>query len=503
MNNERTTRAAGILMPLASLPSEEGVGCMGADSRRFVDLLAEMGIRVWQILPLTPLGYGNSPYQPFASCAGDPLYISLSQLVRDGLLPPERLPASAPVTGRIDYDAVRRVKEPLLREACDRFWETASDSPDFRAFLTRDWVRPYAVFLALKRQNGLQPWTAWPVPQRDWILDRDYDLRHLEPEIRRGMAEQYLFFRQWQALRRCANEKGIRIMGDLPFYVGLDSLEAWSRRADFLLDRDGRPSFVAGVPPDYFNAEGQRWGNPIYDWAHMQRDGFSFWIDRLRGSGALYDILRIDHFRAFDTYWKIPADSPTAAVGEWVHAPGRALFERIRRDLPELDIVAEDLGGDLTPGVHALRDDFGLMGMNVADFTLLSGETPKENQLAYTGTHDNQTARGFYESMPPEERSRVRFALRRFGSAREPFSKKLLRYVFLSDARMAVVPLADVLNLGDEARLNTPGTVGSPNWEWRLTDFRGVERKKRFVRELVRLSGRDGKPTDPMRRHNT
>ena len=490
MQQERSERTAGILMPLASLPSDEGIGCLGEDSFRFVDLLAEMGISVWQLLPLTPLGFGNSPYQPFASCAGDPLYISLSRLVRDGLLPPERLPAPAANAGRIDYDAVRREKEPLLREACARFYEREGESPQFRDFCRQDWVYPYAVFLALKRQNGLRAWTEWPAAQRDWILDRRYDLAHLEGEIRRGMAEQFLFFRQWQALRRYANERGVRIMGDLPFYVGLDSLEVWSRREDFLLDAEGNPAFIAGVPPDYFNAEGQRWGNPIYNWAHMEGDGFAFWLDRLRGSGALYDILRIDHFRAFDTYWKIPAESPTARVGEWVQAPGRALFETIRRELPDLQIVAEDLGGDLTPGVHALRDDFGLMGMNVADFTLMSGEKPKKNQLAYTGTHDNQTARGFYESMPPEERERFRFALRRYGSVREPVSKKMLRYVFFSDADMVIVPLADVLNLGDEARLNTPGTVGSPNWEWRLRDWKGVERKKAFVRELTALSRR-------------
>ncbi len=491
MKREKSQRTAGILMPLASLPSDEGIGCLGADSYHFVDLLEEMGIRIWQLLPLTPLGYGNSPYQPFASCAGDPLYISLTQLVRDGLLPAELVPASKENTGHIDYDAVRREKEPLLHIACDRFLGTCGDDPAFRAFCGRDWVYPYAVFMALKRQNDLRPWTEWPGEQRDWSLDQKYDLEPLGAEIRRGIAEQYLFFRQWQALRRYANGKGIRIMGDLPFYVGLDSLEAWSRRDDFLLDDDGRPSFIAGVPPDYFNAEGQRWGNPIYNWAHMEADGFSFWMDRLRGSGELYDILRIDHFRAFDTYWKIPADSPTAMVGEWVHAPGRALFEKIRRELPELEIVAEDLGGDLTPGVHALRDDFGLMGMNVADFTLMSGEKPKKHQLAYTGTHDNQTARGFYESMPPEKQAQFRFALRRYGSTREPVSKKMLRYVFFSDAEMVIVPLSDVLNLGDEARLNTPGSVGSPNWEWRLADWKSVQRKKSFVRELVTLSKRD------------
>jgi len=490
MTVEENNRTAGVLMPLASMPSDEGIGVLGTDSYHFVDLLAQMGMRVWQLLPLTPLGFGNSPYQPFASCAGDPLYISTELLERDGLLAPDSRCKTTPGGERIDYDAVRREKEPLLREACERFLLTQGDSETYRAFCAQDWVRLYGVFLALKRQNGLRPWTEWPEEQRRWIADREYDLRPLEQEIRCSMTEQYLFFRQWQALRSYANSRGIQIMGDLPFYVGLDSLEAWSRRDDFLLDPDGNPAFVAGVPPDYFNAEGQRWGNPIYNWAHMEQDGFSFWLERLRGSGELYDIVRIDHFRAFDTYWKIPADCPTAMVGEWVQAPGRALFERIRRELPDLQIIAEDLGGDLTPGVHALRDDFGLMGMNVADFTLTSGEKPRKNQLAYTGTHDNQTSRGFYESMPKEEKKRFRAALADYGSEREPVSKKMLRYVFLSDAAMAIVPLADILNLGDEARLNTPGTVGSPNWEWRLSDWRGVERKRRFIRELLEQADR-------------
>ncbi len=486
-------RAAGILMPLASLPSDEGVGCLGGESYRFVELLRDMGVGVWQLLPLTPLSFGNSPYQPFSSHAGDELYISLELLEREGWLPGGYAPyprEGAP--DRIDYERVRAYKEPYLRAACARFYEHAAGTEEFLAFRRQHWVYPYAVFMALKKQNGMRPWTEWPEEQRNWILDGRYDLSPLEEEIRFCLFTQYMFRRQWRSLKTCANERGLQIMGDIPFYVGLDSLDVWRRREDFLLRTDGRPDFVAGVPPDYFNDLGQRWGNPIYNWENMERNGFAFWLDRLSCNAGLYDILRIDHFRAFDTYWKIPASCDTAVEGEWSYAPGRALFREIYRQMPGIRIMAEDLGGDLSPGVAELREAYGIPGMNVAEFTLLSGETPREDQLAYTATHDNQTARGYYESLPPEEQLRVREILRDFGAPGEPISRKLLRYVFLSAARLAIVPLADVLDLDDRARINTPGTVGSPNWEWRLESFEPLLRERRFLRSLLRAAGRAG-----------
>lgn len=473
-------RKSGILMPVASLPSKYGIGSFGKEAYSFVDLLSKAGVGIWQLLPLNPLGYGNSPYQPLSSFAGDESYIDLELLARDGLLdelPEAFTPAEA---DRIDYEGARAHKEPWLRRAYKSF----KGGADYKRFTKFTWVYPYAVFVSLKAQNGLRAWIEWPREQQDWILDGKYDISHLEDEIGFHMFAQFEFYKQWMALKKYANKKGVKIMGDIPFYVGLDSLDVWAARDQFLLNGDGEPSFIAGVPPDYFNADGQRWGNPIYDWENLQKTGFSFWIERLRYSSVLYDILRIDHFRAFDTYWKIPASCPTAREGEWVEAPGYELFDEVYRQMPHIHIVAEDLG-DLRPQVLELRDHYGLMGMNVVEFTLLSGNQVCENQLIYTGTHDNQTVAGWYKSQSKEERRRVLDALRPYGTAHTPVSKKLVMYVLKSRAQLAIVPLSDVLGLDDRARLNVPGTVGSPNWEWRLSDWAPFKRRLPELRKLL------------------
>lgn len=483
-------RTAGVLMPVASLPSRDGIGSFGKEAYRFVDMLAQMGITVWQLLPLNPLGYGNSPYQPFSSYAGDELYIDLGLLEQAGFLSRGREPYVHPgKPGRIDYMAAKAYKAPLLWQAYESFRETHWEDPDFREFQEMDWVYPYAVFMALKKQNGLRCWNEWPAEQQNWILDRKYDISHLEEEIGYQLFAQYMFYRQWMALKRYANSKGLRIMGDVPFYVGIDSLDVWSSREDFLLDESWKPSFVAGVPPDYFSVTGQRWGNPIYNWENLQKKNFSFWVERLRYSAKLYDIIRIDHFRAFDTYWKIVATCPTAVDGEWVEAPGAAFFEELYRQMPDIQIVAEDLG-DLRPQVLELRDQFGLMGMNVAEFTLFSPEACQEHQLIYTGTHDNQTVKGWYDAMKEADKKAVRRVLASFGTPGESVAKKMVRFVYESSANMAVVPLMDILGLDDSARLNSPGTVGSPNWEWCLADWKSLNRRKAFVRAVILESGR-------------
>ncbi len=466
-------------MPVASLPSKYGVGTLGLEAYNFVDMLASAGVKIWQILPLNPLGYGNSPYQPLSSFAGDEIYIDLNLLSAEGLITvaPREYAGSEP--DRIDYDGARRHKEEYLRLAYRRF----SGGREYEDFLKYDWVYPYAVFVALKTQNGLKSWTEWPQEQRNWIIDRKYDISHLKDEIGYRMFAQFMFYKQWMSLKSYANSKGIEIMGDIPFYVGLDSLDVWSSREDFLINGDGVPSFIAGVPPDYFNEDGQRWGNPIYDWDRLRKNGFRFWIERLRYSAVLYDILRIDHFRAFDTYWKIPASCPTARVGEWIEAPGYELFDEIYRVLPNIKIVAEDLG-DLRPEVLVLRDHYGLMGMNVAEFTVLEPKDTKR-QLIYTGTHDNQTAAGWYRDLPARERFKVSNVLLKYGSPKSPISKRLIKYVMDSRADIAIVPMSDILGYDDRARLNTPGTVGSPNWEWRLPDWAPFKRRIPALRELI------------------
>ena len=478
-------KKSGILMPVASLPGKYGMGSFGKEAYAFVDMLAGAGVRIWQILPLNPLGYGNSPYQPLSSFAGDESYIDLALLKKDGLL--EELPAPfVPAEpDRIDYAGVRDYKEPWLRRAYKNFRPDA----EYKKFLKYDWVYPYAVFVALKTQNGLRAWVEWPKEQQDWILDRKYDISHLEDEIGYRMFAQFEFYRQWMALKKYAAKKGVQIMGDIPFYVGLDSLDVWGAREEFLINGDGEPSFIAGVPPDYFNADGQRWGNPIYDWEYMKKTNYRFWIERLRYSSVLYDILRIDHFRAFDTYWKIPASCPTARDGEWIEAPGYELFDEVFRRLPKINIVAEDLG-DLRPEVLQLRDHYGLMGMNVVEFTLLDGIPILPNQLVYTGTHDNQTVTGWYKSQSKFDKKRVLDSLSACGTPHTPIAKKFVRYIMKSPAAIAIVPLSDVLGYDDRARLNTPGTVGSPNWEWRLASFAPLRRRLPWLTGVLKETKR-------------
>lgn len=481
-------RQGGILMPISALPSRDRVGGFGRSAYEFVDILEQMGARIWQILPLNPLSYGNSPYQPYSSFAGDEVYIDLDGLAEMGLIAKRRPAFHGGQRGRVDFEKARAYKEPYLRSACAAFFRRGLEQAEYEEFCRQDWVYPYAVFIALKRRNAMRCWNEWPKAEQNWSVDHRFDLKPLEEEIRYRMFLQYIFCRQWLALKAYANGKGIRIMGDMPFYVGIDSLDVWAGRKNFLLDRGGHPTSVAGVPPDYFSATGQRWGNPIYSWKRMKKDGFQFWLDRLRYNSRLYDIVRIDHFRAFDTYWKIPASCPTAIEGEWVEAPGYALMDTIYRELPNIWIVAEDLG-ELRPEVLVLRDHYGLSGMYVAEFSLPRVE-PQENHAAYTGTHDNDTARGWYTKLAPNERRRVAKALQPYGAPREAAAYKMIRFVSQSKAKLAIFPLADVLNLGSEARLNTPGTVGSPNWEWRLESFRQVYPRIQWMREVFQNAGR-------------
>lgn len=491
MNNKNTItkKNAGILMPVASLPTDSGIGGFGKEARELVDILAASGMAIWQILPLNPLGFGNSPYQPFSSFAGDDLYIDLDILSEKGYLTTIRQPYEETNPTSVDYQRAKKYKEPYLREASTNFWKKDSQQEAFKNFMAMDWVHPYAVYIAIKKQNQLRCWNEWPKEQQNWILDHKYDISHLEEEINYQMFLQYEFYCQWNSLKQYANSKGIRIMGDLPFYVGIDSLDVWAAREDFLIDAEGKPTFIAGVPPDYFSATGQRWGNPIYNWENMQANDFAFWLKRLKYSSELYDIIRVDHFRAFDTYWQIPSACETAIDGEWLEAPGYQLLDRVFAEMPELEMVAEDLG-DLRPEVLTLRDHYHLCGMNIAEFSVLSKGNGCYQQLVYTGTHDNQTVKGWYRELDKATKARVRKKLSRYGRRGESISWKMIHYICKSKARMAIIPVADILELDDSARLNTPGTVGTPNWEWRLTDYKLVySYQNRLKKEMVQ-SGR-------------
>lgn len=464
-------KKAGILVPVASLPSLHGIGDFGEESYHFIDIMKKAGWNLWQILPLNPLGYGNSPYQPYSSMAGDEIYISLSKLCKDGLL--DRVPVFLRYATRIDYEAVRKFKEKYLKKAFQKFKELGNDK-GYEKFIQQEWVYQYAVFLSLKKQNNLICWNEWPKEQQRWIKDKKYDISHLKDHIEYEMFVQYEFYKQWMELKVYANRAGIEIMGDIPIYVGIDSLDVWANQESFLLDADSKPAFVAGVPPDYFSTVGQRWGNPIYNWDYLEKNQFKFWIERLRYSANLFDIIRIDHFRAFDTYWKIPADCDTAVEGEWCEAPGYALFDEVFCEIPDIDIVVEDLG-DLRPQVHELRDHYGFKGMRIVQFNFNPDEEVNsnydhvENLILYTGTHDNQTIRGWYESQPDKIKRRVKRNLKRFGCISNPAPRGLVEFTFKQNCYMSILPLQDILELGDEARINCPGTLGSPNWEWRLS----------------------------------
>ncbi|BBF43959.1 4-alpha-glucanotransferase [Lachnospiraceae bacterium KM106-2] len=486
-------RNAGILMSISALPSNYGVGDFGKSSYEFVDMISEANMNIWQLLPLNPLGYGNSPYQPYSSYAGDELYISLDRLVEDGLLSKELLKteevrsyvAEMKRAKQVDYPRVREFKNHLLKEAFKNFKPTK----DYDKFVANEWVHVYGVFIALKKQNDLVCWNEWPQEQKDWIKDKKYDISHLEEEIQYNMFLQYEFYKQWMELKHYANRKGIKIMGDMPFYVGIDSQDVWENQDSFLLDKEGRPTYIAGVPPDYFSETGQRWGNPIYDWDYLKKTNYDFWIKRLDYSNQLYDIIRIDHFRAFDTYWKIPSTCPTAIEGDWIEAPGYELFDTLYEKIPKIKIVVEDLG-DLRDEVGELRDHYKFKGMKVLQFTFDPKETnnnfpDRANMIVYTGTHDNQTIRGWYRSQKVSLQRSIRRKLKEDGYTHKDVSWNFIEMAYNSVANMAIVPMQDFLNLDDSGRINVPGTLGSPNWEWKLDSFSKFKKKLPEITELI------------------
>lgn len=483
MNNKRE---AGILMPIASLPSDSGVGGFGKEARWFIDTIAEMGVRVWQILPLNPLGYGNSPYQPYSSYAGDDLYIDLNVLAEEGLVG-ERVPFFQKNASKIEYAEVRKYRMQYLYEAFDTFKDRRDTDMLYKEFISYQWVKNFCVFMALKKQNQFRCWNEWPKEEQDWIIDHKYDLSHLQDEIEFQYFLQYMFWKQWNSLKKYANDKGIQIMGDIPIYVGLDSADVWENRRYFMLDADGRPTLVAGVPPDMFTEQGQRWGNPIYNWEEIKKDDFIFWVNRLKYSKKLYDILRIDHFRAFDTYWSIPAECETAVTGEWVEAPGYELLDKVYQEIPDIEMVVEDLG-DLRPEVLELRDHYCLAGMDIVPFSL--GQSGISNQVIYTGTHDNQTVNGWFYGLSKKEKQRVKRELNSYGSLWDSIPEKMIAFLLSRKADLAIISIVDLLELDDTARLNTPGTVGSPNWEWMMDDeaelLKRVDKMQKYIRKAKR-----------------
>ena len=503
-------RASGVLLHPTSLPGPLGVGDLGGQAYRFADSLAGTGQRIWQILPLGPTGYGNSPYQCLSVFAGNPLLISLEALAAENLLRPadlENLP-SLPAD-RVDYDAVIRLKLPLLRKSAEIFQSESSpaERQQFDVFCQENasWLETYSLFMALKEAHHLVAWQDW-----------DDDIRRRQPGSLQGWSkkltretfvhryQQYQFFRQWSALKKYCNERGIRLMGDIPIFIALDSAEAWAHPDMFYLDDNGRPTVVAGVPPDYFSNTGQLWGNPLYRWDVMAGDDYRWWIERFRAVHALVDIIRLDHFRGFEKYWEVPGTDVTAMNGRWVPGPGAELFRAVRAALGTLPIIAEDLGV-ITPEVDALRDQLGFPGMRVLQFAF--GSDPKADEykphnyprgcVVYTGTHDNNTTAGWFRDMATEDTTQSmaekeaerRLALQYLDTDGREIHWDFIRLALMSVADTAVIPMQDVLGLGSPARMNHPGTTAG-NWCWRFRSEMLTEDIRTRLKRMTVLYGR-------------
>jgi 4-alpha-glucanotransferase len=474
-------RRSGILLHPTSLPGPFGIGDLGSAAYQFADFLAAAGQAYWQVLPLSPTGYADSPYQGLSAFAGNPMLISLEKLVHLGHLSANDLKSvpDFPVD-RVDYGWVIGYKTDLLNRAFANFRESAPDDQkkSFDKFCKQNtsWLDDVALFMALKETHNLAPWYEW---EPELATRKPAAIaaarQSLAIQIENQKYRQWQFFEQWLALKLYANGQGIRIIGDTPIYVAMDSADVWANPSLFLLDRRLKPIAVAGVPPDYFSATGQLWGNPLYRWDAMAKSRFAWWIERFRMTFTQTDIVRIDHFRAFYNYWAVPAGLTTAVKGRWIKGPGSALFHAVTRALGDVAIIAEDLGEfdkKSRAGVTALQEEFGFPGMKVVQFAFGNGPTDPflphnftQNYVAYTGTHDNDTVAGWYTNAPANEGDYARRYLARDGS---DIVWDLIRLTWSSVAHTVITTVQDLLQLGHDTRYNTPSTIGAPNWCWRL-----------------------------------
>ena len=498
-------RMAGVCLHFSSLPGHYGIGEIGDEARRFIDEMVRMNLRVWQFLPTGPTGYGDSPYQPLSTFAGNEMLIELANLIRFGLVTSSEADSLLGLPGRcVDFGKLIPKKTALLERAASRFntHARASTKADFDRFLDAHndgWLHDYALFRILKTRHGNRPWTTWDpefVHREASALKRITDAEAQQIESIKII--QFIFHRQWQRLRDYAEERGVFLFGDIPIYIALDSADAWANREILDVDEKGIPGSVAGVPPDYFSDDGQLWGNPLYDWSYHASTNYEWWKSRFRRSLATSHIVRIDHFRALEAYWAIPAGAETARDGEWRPGPGGDFFESIQKDLGRLPIVAEDLGF-ITPEVESLRDSFGLPGMRVLHFDLedpgFEAADIRELSVCYTGTHDNDTTVGWYHGGPEDRRSddQIRKAQARTleitGGDSQTVHHDLIRLAWSTKARLAIAPLQDFLGLGSEARFNVPGTVGG-NWSWR---FRKQDLSRATMDHVARMTDDAGR----------
>ena len=469
-------RRAGVLMPVSSFPGTLGIGDLGKDAYTFIDALAATRTTIWQLLPLNPVGYGNSPYQTYSAFAGDEIYISIEDLYHDLDIPF----IHEPIIGeQIDYNKTRDLKNTYLKKAYEHF----KVNDDYKQFIKDAfWLDEYVEFISLKEKNGFKSWVEWT----------EFEVSDEAKDYQRFL--QYIFFKQWMALKAYANDKGLLVVGDIPIYLGHDSAEVYFHRDEYYLDKSGKPTLVAGVPPDFFSADGQLWGNPIYRWDVMAKTNYSFWVDRFKWNQLAYDVIRLDHFRAFDTYWAIEGDSPTAANGEWLIGPRNHFFDSMYQQIPHLNLVVEDLG-DLRPEVLELRDDYNLMGMTIIQFHLKPEEVREslkagKNLLAYTGTHDNKTLVGRLEELTKKEQTTLSKLLSSLGFTETNLWHQIIHHTMALNCNWVILPYQDFIGMDNTARINEPGTVGSPNWEWKLSSYETLDAAMKELKRLVDLTNR-------------
>ncbi|MCF8241014.1 MAG: 4-alpha-glucanotransferase [Melioribacteraceae bacterium] len=475
----KSERIAGVLIHPTSLPSKYGIGDLGKDAYKMIDFLEQSGQKLWQVFPLGPTGYGDSPYQCFSAFAGNHLLISPDNLIEEGLLSTEDtqpIPGSDP--HKIDYGAVINYKTELLKKAYETYKSNGSELHDeISEFCENNkfWIYDYALFMAVKNYHNGVLWTQWApeIAFREEQGIKEWSDK-LADEINYHKFIQYLFSKQWMNLKKYANEKGIKVMGDLPIFIAYDSADLWANKDLFSVDDKGNLETVAGVPPDYFSETGQLWGNPLYRWDIMEANGFQWWKERMAQMFELVDIVRIDHFRGFEAYWEIPGDAETAIIGKWIKAPGAKLFNEIRNSLGDVPIVAEDLGV-ITKEVTALREQFGFPGMKILQFAFGKDGERKflphnygENYVVYSGSHDNETTKGFFDNAKKQDNDIYEFAQKYLNYYGDDMRFAVIIAAYSSVANTVVIPMQDILNLGNEARMNFPGKLGG-NWAWRFT----------------------------------
>ncbi len=491
-------RQSGILMHITSLPGPCGVGTMGKRAFSFVDFLKKAGQSCWQILPLSPTGYGDSPYQSCSAYAGNHYLIDLELLVDAGLLTNEEVNSVqwGNDLGRVDFGILYNNRTNILRKAYERFTDDAA--LDAFCLENSNWLPDYALYMALKGKLGGTAWYNWEKPLKYRDPNAIWNARQeLKEAIRFQSFVQYLFYTQWDALRAYAHEKGVRIIGDVPIYVPYDSADVWASPEYFMLDEDLQPTSVAGCPPDAFTEDGQLWGNPLYNWDAMKKGGYTWWINRLRAAGKVYDVVRVDHFRGLEAYWSVPYGDKTARGGHWVKGPGLDFIQMVQKVLPELELIAEDLGF-LTQEVLDLRDESGLPGMKVLGFAFDSREpsdylphTYTANSVCYTGTHDNMTTRQWFDTAAADAVAYAREYMHLTEEEGDVWG--VIRTALSSVSRICIIPMQDLLCLGGEARMNFPGTQSNSNWTWRAGDECMSDAIADRLNKLTALYGRTSK----------